>query len=80
MASGDDAARQLLGFDDEDLSGRGSDRLVDALVAWGDDGAIAGRLRELRAAGADHVVIQPLYRDLGGAVSALERLAPALAS
>jgi probable F420-dependent oxidoreductase len=69
-----------LGFDNDDLCGPGSDRLVDALVAWGDDAAIASRLCEMRAAGADHVVIQPLCRDLDGAVSMLERLAPALAN
>jgi probable F420-dependent oxidoreductase len=29
-----------LGFDDEDLAGSGSDRLVDAVVAWGDEETI----------------------------------------
>jgi probable F420-dependent oxidoreductase len=47
-----------LGFGDEDLSSGGSDRLVDALIAWGDEGAIAERVREHRDAGADQVLIQ----------------------
>jgi probable F420-dependent oxidoreductase len=67
-----------LGFGDEDLSGGGSDRLVDAIVAWGDEQAIADRVAELRAGGADHVVLQPLADDLAGVVGQLERLAPAV--
>jgi probable F420-dependent oxidoreductase len=69
-----------LGFDDDDLSGGGSDRLVDAIVAWGDEQAIVERIAELRAAGADHVVVQPLADDLPGVLVQLERLARALAS
>lgn len=69
-----------LGFSDEDLSGGGSDRLVDAIVAWGDEQAIVERIAELRDAGADHVVVQPLADDLPGALAQLERLAPTLAS
>ena len=38
----------------------GSDRLVDALVAWGDESAIAARVQEHRDAGADHVCVQVL--------------------
>jgi len=52
-----------LGFGDEDFSDGGSDRLVDALVAWGDEGTIAGRVREHRDAGADHVCAQVLSED-----------------
>jgi probable F420-dependent oxidoreductase len=47
-----------LDFTDEDLVGGGSDRLVDAVVAWGDAAAIAGRVLEFHDAGADHVCIQ----------------------
>jgi probable F420-dependent oxidoreductase len=68
-----------LGFTDEDLADNGSDRLVDAIVAWGDADAIAARVREHHDAGADHVVIQPLAPDIGGAVSQLEDLASVLA-
>lgn len=49
-----------IGFTDDDLAGGGSDRLVDALVAWGDDGAIRERVQAHRDAGADHVCIQVL--------------------
>jgi probable F420-dependent oxidoreductase len=48
------------GFGEEDLAGGGSDRLIDAMVAWGDEGAIRARIEEHWAAGADHVCIQPI--------------------
>ncbi|GAA1822970.1 TIGR03620 family F420-dependent LLM class oxidoreductase [Planosporangium flavigriseum] len=64
-----------LGFSDEDFQDAGSDRLVDAIVAWGDNDAIAARVREHRDAGADHVLLQPLAPDLDGAISQLEELA-----
>jgi probable F420-dependent oxidoreductase len=48
------------GFDDDDLAAPGSDRLIDALVAWGDEEAIAARIAEHRDAGADHVAVQVL--------------------
>jgi probable F420-dependent oxidoreductase len=37
-----------------------ADRLIDAIVAWGDEKAIAERIQAHRDAGADHVCIQPL--------------------
>lgn len=49
-----------LGFTDEDVRKPGSDRLIDALVAYGTPDAIARRLNEHRDAGADHVAIQVL--------------------
>lgn len=49
-----------LGFSEADWSGGASDRLVDAMVAWGDERAIRDRLRAHWDAGADHVCIQPL--------------------
>ncbi len=66
-----------LGYTDEDLSGGGSDRLVDAIVAWGDEGAIAARVREHLDGGADHVLLQPLG-NLDRALVQLEALAPAV--
>jgi len=51
---------RALGFGDDDLAGGGSDRLVDALVAWGDPEAVATRIAEHHAAGADHVCVQVL--------------------
>lgn len=54
-----------LGFDESDAVKGGSDRLADALVAQGDEGAIAARVQEHLEAGADHVLLQVLGRDLG---------------
>jgi probable F420-dependent oxidoreductase len=67
------------GFGDADLADEGSDRIIDELVAWGDAGAIAARVREHLAAGADHVCLQPLPTgsDLF-ALDALRELAQAL--
>ena len=50
------------GFSEDDLS-RVSDRLLDAIIAWGDEGAIMRRVAEHRAAGADHVCVQVLTAD-----------------
>ena len=47
-----------LGFGDDDLRDGGSDRLVDAVVAVGDEEAIRARVEEHLDAGADHVCIQ----------------------
>lgn len=49
-----------LGFTEEDLTDGGSDRLVDAIVAWGDLDTVVRRIREHLAAGANHVCIQVL--------------------
>lgn len=49
-----------LGFADSDFENGGSDRLVDAIVAWGDEAAIAQRVKDHHDAGADHVCIQVL--------------------
>lgn len=47
------------GFSEEELSGQGSPRFLDAMVAWGDEATIRKRLDEHYAAGANHVCIQP---------------------
>ncbi|HEY2042041.1 MAG TPA: LLM class F420-dependent oxidoreductase [Jatrophihabitans sp.] len=69
---------RALGFDDDDLAGSGSDRLVDAIVAWGTVDAIERRVREHLDAGADHVCIQPLDSTGGVGMEQLTELAPAL--
>jgi probable F420-dependent oxidoreductase len=46
-----------LGFTGDDIS-QASDRLVDALVVWGDEETIARRVAEHHQAGADHVCVQ----------------------
>jgi probable F420-dependent oxidoreductase len=52
-----------LGFGDEDLADGGSDRLLDAMVAWGSEAAIRKRIQAHFDAGASHVCIQPLHPD-----------------
>jgi probable F420-dependent oxidoreductase len=46
------------GFTEEDVANGGSDRLVDSIVAWGDEAAIAARVAAHVEAGADHVCLQ----------------------
>jgi probable F420-dependent oxidoreductase len=50
-----------LGFTDDDLAGGGSNRFVDANVAWGDEVAIRKRIQLYWDAGADHVCIQSVH-------------------
>ncbi|GAB3976541.1 hypothetical protein GCM10029978_063690 [Actinoallomurus acanthiterrae] len=71
---------RALGFDDDDITDGGSDRLVDTIVAWGDEGAILARVREHLDAGADHVAVQPIVPERGIGVDVLRLLAPALCS
>jgi probable F420-dependent oxidoreductase len=52
-----------LGFDPAEIEDGGSDRLVDALVAWGDVDAILARVHAHHAAGADHVAVQVVTAD-----------------
>lgn len=61
-----------LGWGDADLSGGGSDRLVDALVAWGDMARVRERIDDHLARGADNVCVQVLDRDPRG--SRIERI------
>jgi probable F420-dependent oxidoreductase len=71
-----------MGFTEEDIDGL-SEKLVDALVAWGDVDAIEARLTEHAEAGATHICIQPLHPEHGvGAIDdeVLAALAPGGAS
>lgn len=69
-----------LGWSDDDLEAP-SDALVDAIVAWGDEDAIARRVREHFDAGADHVSVQVLLEDVRSIpIEGYRRLAPALLS
>jgi probable F420-dependent oxidoreductase len=52
-----------LGFQEADISKGGSDRLIDAIIAWGDLKTVVSRIQEHRSAGADHVCIQVLTED-----------------
>jgi probable F420-dependent oxidoreductase len=69
---------RTLGFDDADFADGGSDQLVDAIVAWGDEEAISGRVREHFDAGADHVAVQSYAENAKAALAQLERITPAL--
>jgi probable F420-dependent oxidoreductase len=48
------------GFTDDDFADGGSDRVIDAIVAWGDEQTITDRVRSHFDAGADHVCVQAL--------------------
>jgi probable F420-dependent oxidoreductase len=47
------------GFTEAEIDGS-SDRFLDAMVAWGDEQAVAARIQAHWDAGADHVCIQPV--------------------
>jgi probable F420-dependent oxidoreductase len=49
-----------IGYEEADLADGGSDRLVDGIIAWGDEEVIAARVKEHFDAGADHVCVQVL--------------------
>jgi probable F420-dependent oxidoreductase len=57
------AGWEAQGFGPGDWEKPGSDRLVDAMVAWGDAEALHTRVGELVAAGAGHVAVIPLAQD-----------------
>ena len=71
-----------LGFEQSDIDGGPgggpSDRLVDAIVAWGTPEQIASRVREHFDAGADHVSVQVLADDLEATAEGWRILAPVL--
>lgn len=54
---------ERLGFDDADLASAGSDRLVDAIVAWGTIDDVVARVQAHLDAGADHVCVQVVTAD-----------------
>jgi probable F420-dependent oxidoreductase len=69
------------GFSEEDLAGGGSGRLVDSLVAWGNEDAVVRRVGAHLEAGADHVCVQVIAGDRKALpIDAWRRLAPALLS
>jgi probable F420-dependent oxidoreductase len=70
-----------LGWDETELTNGGSDRLVDALVAWGSPTTISKRIRTQHEAGADHVCIQIVAEDRSAlSLDVLRHLAPVLRS
>jgi probable F420-dependent oxidoreductase len=66
-----------LGYTEEEVT-TVNDRVIDAIIAHGDEAAIVKRLREHLAAGADHVLVNAVGPDLPAIVDALERIAPAV--
>jgi len=66
-----------LGFSEEEVTRPGSDRLVDAVVAYGTPDEIGARLKQHLDAGADHVPVQVLTKD-ENLVLALAELAGSL--
>jgi len=70
---------RALGYEPADWESGGSDRLVDALIAWGGRERIGARIRAHLEAGADQVLLYPLApADRGPAMpmDLLEALAP----
>jgi probable F420-dependent oxidoreductase len=65
------------GFEEADWRDGGSDRLIDMIVAWGDESAIRERIREYEEAGASHIAVSP-YNANGPGMDweLLEALAP----
>jgi probable F420-dependent oxidoreductase len=68
-----------LGFTEEDLADGGSDRLVDATIAWGDPATVAARISEHHRAGADQVAVQVLGADNPLPIAELREVSAALA-
>jgi hypothetical protein len=70
-----------LGYEDADVANGGSDRLIDALVAWGNADALNARVAEYANAGATRVIVMPfgLKTKAGLDPRVLEALAPAAA-
>jgi probable F420-dependent oxidoreductase len=66
-----------MGFGEIDFAGEGSDRLIDAIIAWGDEAAIRRRIQAHWDAGADHVCIQAI--DPTGVSAVEERVLALLA-
>ncbi len=68
-----------MGWSEQDVAGRGSDALIDAVIAWGDVDRVASRVRAHLEAGADHVCVQVVSDDeTDVCLNELRELAPAL--
>jgi probable F420-dependent oxidoreductase len=67
-----------LGWSEDDLSGDGSDKLIDALVAYGSPAEIAGQLTRHLDAGADHVCLHLITEEGTDPLPGYRALAPAL--
>ena len=73
------AKYRRLGYSEDDVTGGGSDRLVDDLVYWGEPGTVVDKLRAHVDAGADHVAAQVIGVEPGrSAMPQWRQLAEAL--
>ena len=66
-----------LGFTDDEIATR-ADRLVDALVPWGDADTVAAKIAAHYAAGADHVAISVVSGSDAVPVEQMAALVPAV--
>jgi probable F420-dependent oxidoreductase len=66
------------GYGDADIDGGGSDRLIEAVIPWGDAETIAGRVHDHLSAGADHVCVQVVAAFDKFPLTEYRALAPAL--
>jgi len=67
------------GYTRDDIDNGGSDRFVDSIVAWGTLEQVCARVQAHRDAGASHVAVQLLPRDMGDLpLDEYRRLAEAL--
>jgi probable F420-dependent oxidoreductase len=77
-------AWRAAGFTDDDFDDGGSDRLIDAVVAWGNLDDIMLRIQQHWEAGADHVCVQTIDPDAptteSGMANRDEKLMRALAA
>jgi probable F420-dependent oxidoreductase len=68
------------GYTDDDIEGGGSDRLIEAVIPWGDAGTVAERVRAHLDAGADHVCVQVVADFSAFPLAEYRELAPALSA
>jgi probable F420-dependent oxidoreductase len=66
------------GYGDDDIAGGGSDRLIDAVIPWGDAATVAERIGQHHQAGADHVCVQVIADYSALPLAQYRELAPAL--
>ncbi len=66
---------ERLGFDESDFADGGSDRLIDAVFAIGDEDAVERRVQEHHDAGADHVCLQIVTNDMDEELAVYRRIA-----
>jgi probable F420-dependent oxidoreductase len=69
---------RTFGFGDDDIAAGGSDRLIDAVIPWGDAETLAAAVRAHHDAGADHVCLQVVAGRQGFPLNAYQELAAAL--